>query len=68
MARQGHGARALQLSFLSSGIGGVLEVLLLIFLAPVLAKWALAFGPSHLFWLAILGVTVIGSLDSKSLF
>jgi len=32
----------------------------------VLAKWALAFGPSHLFWLAILGVTVIGSLDSSS--
>ncbi|WP_136661258.1 tripartite tricarboxylate transporter permease [Nitratireductor sp. XY-223] len=66
MARQGHGARALQLSFLSSGIGGVFGVLLLIFLTPVLAKWALVFGPSHLFWLAILGVTVIGSLDSKS--
>jgi len=31
-----------------------------------LAQWALAFGPSELFWLAILGVTVIGSLDSSS--
>ena len=41
-------------------------MLLLIFLTPVLAQWALAFGPSHLFWLAILGVTVIGSLDSAS--
>jgi putative tricarboxylic transport membrane protein len=66
MARQGHGAKALQLSFLSSAVGGVFGVLLLIFLTPLLAKWALAFGPSHLFWLAILGVTVIGSLDSKS--
>ncbi len=66
MARKGEGARALHLSFLSSGVGGVLGVLLLIFLTPVLAQWALAFGPSHLFWLAILGVTVIGSLDSKS--
>ncbi|MGI9351015.1 MAG: tripartite tricarboxylate transporter permease [Rhizobiaceae bacterium] len=66
MARKGEGARALHLSFLSSGIGGVLGVLLLIFLTPVLAQWALAFGPSHLFWLAILGVTVIGSLDSNS--
>ncbi|MEM7507370.1 MAG: tripartite tricarboxylate transporter permease [Pseudomonadota bacterium] len=66
MAKRGEGARALQLSFLSSGIGGVIGVLLLIFLTPVLAQWALAFGPSHLFWLAILGVTVIGSLDSKS--
>lgn len=66
MAARGEGARALQLSFLASGIGGVIGVLLLIFLTPVLSQWALAFGPSHLFWLAILGVTVIGSLDSNS--
>ena len=66
MARKGQGARALQLSFLASAVGGVFGVLLLTFLTPVLAQWALAFGPSHLFWLAILGVTVIGSLDSSS--
>ncbi|MEP2942231.1 MAG: tripartite tricarboxylate transporter permease [Hyphomicrobiales bacterium] len=66
MAKNNEGARALHLSFLSSGIGGVIGVLLLIFLTPVLAQWALKFGPSHLFWIAILGVTVIGSLDSKS--
>ena len=46
---------ALHLSFLSSGIGGVIGVLLLIFLTPVLAQWALAFSYSHLFWMAILG-------------
>lgn len=66
MAKQGQGARALQLSFLASAVGGIFGVLLLIFLTPVLAEWALAFGPSHLFWLAILGVTVIGTLDSAS--
>jgi len=66
MARQGEGAKALHVSFLASGIGGVLGVLLLIFLTPTLARWALAFGPSHLFWMAILGVTIIGSLDSQS--
>lgn len=66
MAKNGEGTRALHLSFLSSGIGGIIGVFLLIFLTPVLAQWALKFGPSHLFWIAILGVTVIGSLDSKS--
>lgn len=66
MAKNGEGARALQLSFISSLIGGVFGVFLLIFLTPVLAQWALAFGPSHLFWLAVLGVTVIGSLESSS--
>ena len=63
MAKRGEGAKALHLSFMSSAVGGVIGVLLLIFLTPVLAKWALAFGPSHLFWIAILGVTVIGTLD-----
>lgn len=66
MARRGEGAKALHVSFLASGVGGVIGVLLLIFLTPVLARWALEFGPSELFWTAILGVTVIGSLDSKS--
>lgn len=67
MASHGRAAEALQLSFLSSGVGGVLGVLVLIFFTPVLAQWALSFGPSHLFWMAILGVTVIASLSSGSL-
>lgn len=66
MARQGRGTEALHVSFMASGVGGVIGVLLLIFLTPLLARWALAFGPSHLFWMAILGVTIIGSLDSRS--
>lgn len=66
MATQGRATEALQLSFLSSGLGGVLGVLVLIFFTPVLAQWALSFGPSHLFWMAVLGVTVIASLASES--
>ena len=66
MARNGQGAKALQLAFVSSLVGGLFGVGLLITITPILAEWALAFGPSHLFWLAILGVTVIGSLDSPS--
>ena len=66
MAKKGEGAKALHLAFMASAVGGIIGVLLLIFLTPTLAKWALAFGPSHLFWIAILGVTVIGTLDSQS--
>ena len=66
MARRGQGARALQLAFLASLAGGLVGVALLIFLTPILAEWALAFGPSQLFWLAILGVTIIGSLGTSS--
>ena len=66
MVQQGRAAQALQLSFLSSGVGGVLGVLVLIFFTPILARWALGFGPSHLFWMAVLGVTVIASLATRS--
>lgn len=66
MAKRGDGAKALQMCFVSSAIGGIIGILVLIFLTPVLAGWALGFGPSHLFWIAILGVTIIATLDAKS--
>ncbi len=67
MAAKGEGAKALQLSFLASLVGGLLGVFLLIAVTEPLSRWALAFGPSELFWIAILGVTIIGSLDGGSL-
>ncbi len=66
MAEDGRAAEALQLSFLSSGVGGVVGILVLILFTPVLARWALEFGPSHLFWVALLGVSVIASLTGGS--
>ena len=50
----------------STGNFFVLGVFVLIFFTPVLARIALDFGPSQLFWVAILGVTVIATLDSSS--
>ena len=66
MARQGRAAEALHYAFISSVIGGVLGIAVLIFFTPVLANFALKFGPSELFWTAVLGVTVIGTLGAKS--
>ncbi|MAF07840.1 MAG: C4-dicarboxylate ABC transporter permease [Acidiferrobacteraceae bacterium] len=66
MARQGRASEALHYCFISSFIGGVIGVLVLIFFTPPLAELALAFGPAELFWIAIVGVTVIGSVGSKS--
>ncbi|WP_255856544.1 tripartite tricarboxylate transporter permease [Marinobacterium rhizophilum] len=66
LAKSGKATAALHYCFLSSFVGGVLGVLVLIFFTPTLSRWALGFGPSHLFWVATLGVTVIGSLGSGS--
>ncbi|MEJ2375492.1 MAG: tripartite tricarboxylate transporter permease [Pseudolabrys sp.] len=67
MAKQGRAAEALHYAFISSVIGGVLGVAVLILFTPVLAELALKFGPAELFWTAVLGVTVIGSLGAGSL-
>lgn len=66
MARSGHAMQALHYCFISSFIGGIIGVLILVFFTPVLSNVALKFGPSELFWVAILGVTVMGSLGSGS--
>lgn len=66
LAKQGKATAALHYCFISSFVGGVIGVFVLIFFTPTLSQWALGFGPSHLFWVAILGVTVIGTLGSGS--
>jgi putative tricarboxylic transport membrane protein len=66
MAQSGRATEALHYCFISSLIGGLIGVLVLIFFTPLLATFALQFGPSELFWVAILGVTVIGSLGAGS--
>ena len=66
MAKKGKATQALHFCFISSFVGGVTGVLVLIFFTPPLANLALKFGPSEMFWMAIVGVTVIGTLGSKS--
>ena len=66
LSQSGRATEALHYCFISSFVGGMLGVMVLIFFTPPLASFALQFGPSELFWVAILGVTVIGSLGTKS--
>lgn len=66
MANQGRATEALHYCFISSLIGGLIGVLLLIFFTPPLAEFALRFGPAELFWIAIFGVTIIASIGGGS--
>src|SRR5256714_5693135 len=49
MARQGRAAEALTAAFTSSFIGSLVAVLLITFLAPGIASFALRFGPPEFF-------------------
>ncbi|WP_112322720.1 tripartite tricarboxylate transporter permease [Oceanibium sediminis] len=63
MAKRGDGDLAITLACLASVAGGLVGGLALLFLAPPLAKAALAFGPVEYFWLAILGLSLISALS-----
>ncbi|MAN56778.1 MAG: tripartite tricarboxylate transporter permease [Paracoccus sp. (in: a-proteobacteria)] len=63
MARRGDGGLAVTLATLASVCGGIVGALALLFLAPPLARVALAFGPPEYFWLAIFGLTLIAALS-----
>src|SRR5687768_8477023 len=47
MAQQGKAAQALTTAFTSSFVGALFAVVLITFLAPLLAKFALKFGPAE---------------------
>lgn len=66
MAQQGRAGKALGISLFASLIGGVLSSIALLTIAPVLGSVALQFGPVELFAVAVLGITIIGSLSQGS--
>ena len=67
MARAGRAGPALGIAAISSWVAGTIAVILLMFLAPLLASVALSFGPPEYFALMTLGLTIIVSLAGDSL-
>jgi putative tricarboxylic transport membrane protein len=66
MARQGRGGAALGAAAIGSFIGGVVAVLCLTFLGPMMAKYAVQFGPPEFFSLMIFGLLLLVGLIGKS--
>jgi putative tricarboxylic transport membrane protein len=54
MAQQGKAGEALTAAFTSSFVGALVAVILITFLAPVVAKFALKFGPAEFFAVQLL--------------
>ena len=54
MAQQGKAAQALTAAFTSSFVGALFAVVLITFLAPLLARFALKFGPAEFFAVQLL--------------
>lgn len=63
MATRGEAGKALGISLVTSAIGGTVAAIAMFLLSPQLANAALAFGPSELFAVSFLGLSVLTALD-----
>ena len=62
MALQGRAGPALGIAAFGSFIAGTIGVVLLMLVSPLLARWALSFGPPETFALMLLGLTTVTML------
>lgn len=63
--RRGLGGKALCISLYAGVIGGLVSVIILVFSTLPLARFALKFGPSQYFWMAIMGLSIVGAVSGK---
>ena len=67
MTQQGRAREALMMSIFASVMGGLIGNVFLLALGYPLAQVALSFGPPELFWLSILGITLMVTVSETSL-
>lgn len=63
MAQNGQPMKALSISLICSAIGGVAAAILMFMISPQLSTVALKFGPSELFAISFMGLSVLTALD-----
>jgi putative tricarboxylic transport membrane protein len=66
MALQGRAGPALGIAAIGSFIAGTVGVVFLMAMSPLLARWALAFGPAETFALMLLGLTTVTGLTGDN--
>jgi putative tricarboxylic transport membrane protein len=66
MALQGRAGPALGIAALGSFMAGTIGVVLLMGMSPLLARWALSFGPPETFALMLLGLTTVTGLTGEN--
>ncbi|MCL7466525.1 tripartite tricarboxylate transporter permease [Phaeovulum sp. NW3] len=67
MAQQGRAGVALAMTAVASFFGGVFGILVLSMFTPVVAAWALSFGPAEYFALMLLGLVAASAISDASL-
>jgi len=66
MAQKGEAGRAIGISTISSALGGLFGILVLIFAAPILANLALKFSAHEYTGVALLGISIVSYISTGS--
>ena len=67
MCKKGLAGSAMSMSLFSSFVGGLIGCAIMIFLSPLVSRFALEFGPVEYFALAVFGLSVIISISGRSI-
>jgi len=66
LARRGRAGAVLIIAAVMSFLAGTMSLILLVALAPMLADWALSFGPAEQFGVLLIGLAMISGFASKA--
>ncbi|MGL4642219.1 MAG: tripartite tricarboxylate transporter permease [Cetobacterium sp.] len=67
MTKRGEGGKALGIAILFSFLGGIFGAVALIFLGPMIAEFALRFGPYEYFAVILFALTTVSGLSSGNI-
>ena len=67
LTRAGRGGPALAMSAIASFVGGTYSIIALVFFAPLMASWAIRFGPAEYFALMVFAFSALSSFSGGSL-
>ena len=67
MAQRGEAGKALGMQLICSAIGGMFAAICMLLLSPQLTQAALSFGPSELFAISFMGLSILTSLETDSI-
>lgn len=67
MAQRGEAGKALGMQLVCSAIGGMFAAICMLLLSPQLTQAALSFGPSELFAISFMGLSILTSLETDSI-
>lgn len=67
MAQAGQAGKALGIQLICSAIGGMFSAVCMLLLSPQLTQAALSFGPSELFAISFMGLSILTSLETDNI-